>query len=863
MVENSGSQNLASPTAYGSATNENVFLINGVNATNPEAGSFGTLVNVNYDAVEEVRIVALGSKAEYGSFSGAAIDVLTKSGSNAFHGSAAFYSQLGKPPSNQPAPGADLGAPFLFVGEGEQLAGESKHNWEGSGTLGGPIVKDKLWFFGALNYLNSASLPPRWSLESKNWNRYADAKISAVPFKNHRAWLSYHYENNDGNGWSWGSEPGWSTVASYGAKTTNHTASAQWQWFPTGKTTASAKFLGFWKNDKPYLPDNAPANPAYINWWKWTDDAWGLNGAFPYVDAQKANRQTIQADVSHFAEGFLGQHDFKFGVQYTKGRGNRAEGYFQNYVNFLYPLRYTYDVAYMQDVYGDSGLRFYNNRDTINPTLTVRTADSIGAFFDDQWSPTKRLTINLGLRFDRMTTKYGVGKVYSFVTSPEQVNDPPPAVRDRAGSGNIFDFKTWSPRVGLSYKLTADGKTVARAAYGRYYMPLSLEFLRRFGPDMPPLNRTVQIFEVGPWSSVDTNGDGQISFTEARNAAQRVHGLTPISEEQRTIDTSWSLNVDPNTKDQHTDEFTLNVERELFKNFSVSASYIYKHTTNLFANIPINRQTGQQWDYERIPFTTSAGKAVQLFSVVQRDYNGDGEINADDIQWISDNNTSRVQNMPTIDGIKPVRDYHGVQLVFNKRYSDRWQGLASLLYTSSHGVSRRTIRQDINVQGPMFWDDTWLGNLNDAVNNLEGALPFTPRWEIKVSGSYKIPRVEVDFGVRYRWHTGRDMWRLDNYPVKSQYGGPDDGVVDPGGAYNRVVADPNNPERLPNLSLLDLRLERAFKVGGGDKRLHLIVDGFNMLNSNTATDIAIGGEFGKIIAIPPSRRFRGGVRFEF
>src|SRR5262245_66032410 len=66
-----------SPTAYGSSTNENVFLINGVDATSPRAGSFGSLVNVNYDSVEEVRIVATGSKAEYANFSGAAIDVMT------------------------------------------------------------------------------------------------------------------------------------------------------------------------------------------------------------------------------------------------------------------------------------------------------------------------------------------------------------------------------------------------------------------------------------------------------------------------------------------------------------------------------------------------------------------------------------------------------------------------------------------------------------------------------------------------------------------------------------------------------------------------------------------------------------------
>ena len=69
MSEGSGAPSQAtefqSPTAYGSATNENVFLINGVDATSPRAGSFGSLVNVNYDAVEEVRIVSTGSKAEY------------------------------------------------------------------------------------------------------------------------------------------------------------------------------------------------------------------------------------------------------------------------------------------------------------------------------------------------------------------------------------------------------------------------------------------------------------------------------------------------------------------------------------------------------------------------------------------------------------------------------------------------------------------------------------------------------------------------------------------------------------------------------------------------------------------------------
>ena len=862
MFDTASSTSLPSPTAYGSATNENVFLINGVDSTNPEAGAFGTLVNVNYDTVEEVRIVALGSKAEYGSFSGVAIDVLTKSGSNDFHGSAAFYSKLGTPANNQPEPGADLGAPFLFLGEGEQLAGQTKSDWEGSGTVGGPILKDKLWFFGAFNYLRNASLPPRRaSLQEESKSRYADAKISAAPFKDHHAWLAYHYENNDFSGLTQGPEPGWEPTASYGTKNINHTVSGQWQWFPNGKTTLSAKYLAFWSDESPQLPADAPDHPGYINWWKWNDDeVWNINGAFQYVDARKSSRQTLQADYSHFAEGILGQHDIKFGVQYTKGRGNRQEGYLQNYVNFLYPMGYDYNVDYLKNYYNADGLMFYNNRDTINPTLTVRTADSTGLFLDDQWSPTKRFTINLGLRFDRMSTKYDVGEVYAFPSSPEAINDPPPVIRDRAGSGNIFDFKTWSPRIGLSYMLTGDGKTVARAAYGRYYAPLTVEFLRRFGPDMPPLSRAYQLYVVGPWDTVDLNGDGYIDSTESREAAMRVFGSTPISEEIRTIDPSWTLNVADDIKDQYADQITFNLERQLARNFSVSASYIYKHTANIFANIPINRVTGQDWEYERIPFTTSSGQTVQLYSIVEKDYNGDGEINGDDIAWISDNNDFRVQNLPSFDGAKPRRDYHGLQLVFNKRYSDRWQALGSFLYSKSYGVARRTIRQDTNILGPMFWDDNWMNTLNDTINNMDGPLPFTPKYEVKVSGSYKIPRVEVDFGARFRMATGKPMWQLENYPQHNQSSDPPGGIIDGG---SRIVGN-QTPTYLPSQHLLDLHLEKAFKAGGGARRVHLVVDGFNIFNSSTPNDINISESgFGKVTSIPTSRRFRGGLRFEF
>jgi hypothetical protein len=406
--------------------------------------------------------------------------------------------------------------------------------------------------------------------------------------------------------------------------------------------------------------------------------------------------------------------------------------------------------------------------------------------------------------------------------------------------------------------LTEDGKTVARAAYGRYYMPLSIEYLRRFGPDVPLLTRTFQMFEVGPWSEVDTNGDGFVGPAETREAARKVAGLTPISEEERTIDQSWTLNVADGVKDQHTDELTLNVEREVARNVSVSASYIYKHTSDLFANIPINRETAQEWEYDRIPFTTLSGQQVMLYSVVERDYDGNGVIDGDDIAWIGDNTTSRVQNMPTLDGIKPRRDYHGLQFVLNKRYSDRWQALASFLYSRSYGLARRSLRQDINVEGPMFWDDNWMSSLNQTINNLDGPLPFTPKYEFKLSGSYLIPKLEFDVGARLRMHSGRPLWQLEEYPQHTQGGDPAGGVIDPNG--NQIVAV-SSPAYLPKATLLDLHFDKVFKVR--NQSVHFIVDGFNVFNSFTPTDVDPHFEYGKVTAIPKARHFRFGLRYEF
>ena len=105
---------------------------------------------------------------------------------------------------------------------------------------------------------------------------------------------------------------------------------------------------------------------------------------------------------------------------------------------------------------------------------------------------------------------------------------------------------------------------------------------------------------------------------------------------------------------------------------------------------------------------------------------------------------------------------------------------------------------------------------------------------------------------------------LDNYPQHTQFGDPPGGVIDPEGLSQVVAIDPNSPDHLPDLTLLDLHAEKQFKFHRGTQSVHLIVDGFNIFNTDTPTDMSVTGDgYGRVTNIPQGRRFRLGVRYQF
>ncbi len=88
-------------------------------------------------------------------------------------------------------------------------------------------------------------------------------------------------------------------------------------------------------------------------------------------------------------------------------------------------------------------------------------------------------------------------------------------------------------------------------------------------------------------------------------------------------------------------------------------------------------------------------------------------------------------------------------------------------------------------------------------------------------------------------------------------------MIIPGGLPQIVGVDPNEPDYLPQQHLFDLHVERAFGLGSDARKVHVVLDGFNIFNSASPLNTDVNFEYGRVTAIPTARRFRFGLRYEF
>jgi len=507
--------------AFGSNSESNSYRVDGVEVSSPAIGT--GWVNTTQEAFEEIETYGLGAPAEYGSFTGAVVNVVTKSGGNRFSGTLSYYGQFDAlTADNNPWKILDPSVPPEEAGNYPDSAySYHRDKYLSAGiNLGGPVVKDRLWFYGT--YEKQDEKTAYWNMSPDYAASYpankAFFKLSAQPTSRHRLAGSIYYEDSE---WPEDIEY-WIAPSSRGIETAKTYAwNFLFNWQLSNSAFLDLKYAGYWTADD-YLPVTGDMDtPPRHDWalgvvtggciwtlWMWTE-----------------YRHQAHANFSYFAEDFLGgDHEFKVGVQYYEGdsrysSGYAGEGYYYDYYGYPYAF-------YQRDVY-----------------YVGSHENSFGAFVDDSWKIGDRLTLNLGFRFDFINAFVPELPIMDGWAGPS--GETSPAVKD------MINWNSFSPRIGLVYQITSDQKTLLRATYGRYYDKNLMDNWNYPGPNITDL----------------------IAYQYDWDLEEYVYWYTWPAESTYVLD--------PDLKHPYADLFSVGLERELLPDFAIGATFVYKKQGNL------------------------------------------------------------------------------------------------------------------------------------------------------------------------------------------------------------------------------------------------------------------------------------------
>jgi hypothetical protein len=415
-------------SAYGAqGSYGNALLMDGVDTRDPEGGSAWTFFNQNL--VEEIQIGGLGAPAEYGGFTGAIINTVTKSGGNAFSG--LFSMRYTK----DTLASKNISQAILDQNPGLGLSAVTKKLADYTVQMGGPIKRDKAFLFTSIQRYSAKTDPIGPVANASDVSPRFNIKLTLQPSSSDTLILGTQYDSYNVKG-----RVGyWPSAQATDRQTVEEDApewiwNAQWRKVMGTNTFLEAKLTGY---TGYYNLD--PIDPSPFTYDADLDEySGGGGGGLYYADR---NRNQVQASLTKYAEAF-GRHSLKFGAEIER---SHVRSQYQPYGPAgFYTLAYSgvpyYRVSYGYDVQGD-------NRRT-------------SAYAQDQWSA-GRLTLNIGLRLDHI-------RGYSPVLK-ETVYKPHDA---------------WGPRIGAAFDLTGKGTAVLRGFYGRYFEGTASAFYTQATPGL-------------------------------------------------------------------------------------------------------------------------------------------------------------------------------------------------------------------------------------------------------------------------------------------------------------------------------------------------------------------------------------------
>jgi outer membrane receptor protein involved in Fe transport len=567
--------------------------INGIDNKDNTVG--GAVIQMPLEAIQEFQISTQRFSAENGRSQGAAINMITKSGTNSYHGSVFGYFRDSALDTDEKVANGDGTSSPSHPDYSRQFFG---------GSIGGPLKKDKLFAFWAVErqresqglsesttsydelvFAQGAGLPAQ------------PAKIVPRPFHEWRyngrldwninnrnsAYVSYSSQAND----SLNDQSDGTMDLTEGNFTTNHLQIANLtvtsQLSPSAINTFTAGFQ-YW-NNLIASKINAPLVT-------FPDASFGTNGNVPQQSFQR--KWQFKDDFSKT----VGKHTFKGGVDFIH---NPVEGGFFEF-NSTLEVDFVADPSCILGVGANattagcgpssfpngfttpgavSGMSFSNG----DPYFLVATKQ-LGFYGQDDWKVTPRLTLNLGLRWDRDFNMLGMSdykKSRTYLGLVAISSDPVAQQFSNPYIRNLphDDTKDFSPRVGFAYDLTGRGKHVVRGGFGLYFgnvfqnIPLFMEQLSN-----PTIFQTVLSLS-SPTDPVPGTG---------KNLGQWRYGLDPTPTlpppSGQPSDGSVGRIIDPNYRNPVSEEFNLGYSWAINNNSVFEAEYT--HVLSLHENKTIN-----------------------------------------------------------------------------------------------------------------------------------------------------------------------------------------------------------------------------------------------------------------------------------
>lgn len=709
----------------GASGAENMWYVDGTNVTEIHVGTRAQ--NVVLELVDELKVTASGYNAEFGGSMGGVVNVVTRSGGNSFHGDVIGFYENNKlwmqgksrdylrlnpydPTSQQYEYVND---DDLFFDGGK--ARDKYYRMEGVFSLGGYIIKDRLWFFGSYNPIYSQTNALRDFNQRSGpfynfiqWYRYDNAsiKLTAAPMTGLR--LSASYVNNfyrykgsipSINGTSNSATPYYQDgydypnfsaafTADYSGKN-NLLVSLRAGWHrqdignqgilpPPGPTYYFNYTNTIYSNDPFYV-----SNPGLLHTAGWASNATWLN-----LKRELREKISGNLDATYYLN-LAGEHAWKAGVQFIWLHENydytpnapRINLYWNRSSSFgrgtygYYIIRH----GYMSYPYGWAWNIHSNNW---------------ALYLQDSWTIANRLTINFGVRTE-----------YEYIPSFDPTYDITPIK---------FDFiDKLAPRFGLVYDVFGDSSLKVFGSFGIYYDVMKL-YLAEGAFGGFKWKNSYFALNNPDWTLIAANFINTGNFEDLADQAPGGNSyLGTIDFRYPSFDA-----VDPDMKPVSQMEISFGAEKKIFEDLSFSARAVYKHLIRTIEDIGA---------YEEI----SPGNFAEVYMFANPGYgwarpqSQGGRLS--DAYW----------PMP-----KAKRDYYGLNLALEKRFSNNWQG--GINYTLSRvqgnygglASSDEGGRVSPNVER---YFDYWFMPFKADGSELGGPLPHDRTHYIKAYGSYVFP----------------------------------------------------------------------------------------------------------------------------